>query len=138
MMEFKDYVKVKAYSDKMYSILQRTMNGEKESYIHNIAAAFFKCAQIATSREEFNNMMLEEGFKCDWNDEYGTITFDDIKRKEAGEKYYRIGNLKLNKYYDLDFTMETLEETFRLNAEEKEMNLKLKLMEQQADIFLNE
>ncbi len=41
MMEFKDYVKVKAYSDKMYSILQRAMNGEKESYIHNIAAAFF-------------------------------------------------------------------------------------------------
>ena len=105
MMEFKDHVKVIAWDNNTYRVLQRALNGEGESYIHNIAAAAFKNMQLATSRDEFIKMMLQDGY------------FSDIKRREAGEKYYKIGTVKLQKYYNLDFTIEALEETFRFNAE---------------------
>lgn len=72
--------------------------------------------QIATSREEFIMLMKLDGYDTDWSDKYRNIIFSDIKRQEAGEKYYRIGTIKLQKYYSLDFSIEALEETFRYNV----------------------
>lgn len=129
LLEFKDYVKVTAYNDKIYRVLSRALNGEGESYIHNIAEAFFKNAQVATSQDEFIKLMLRDGIQTDWQDEYSNIMFIDVKRREAGEKYYRIGTNKLQKYYNLDFSKEGLIKTFLYNTEmknsEKNTNEKL-------------
>lgn len=116
MLDFKDCVKVTAWDNNTYRVLQRALNGEGESYIHNIAETVFKNMQLAISREEFIKLMLLDGYETDWSDKYRNIIFTDIKRRNAGEKYYKIGTVKLQKYYSLDFSIEALEETFRFNA----------------------
>ena len=123
MLEFKDHVKVIAWDNNTYRVLQRALKGEGESYIHNIAAAAFKNMQLATSRDEFIKLMLQDGYETDWTEKYRNIIFSDVKRREAGEKYYKIGTVKLQKYYNLDFTIEALEETFRFNAAKNKKRL---------------
>lgn len=116
MLEFKDHVKVIAWDNNTYRVLQRALKEEGESYIHSIAAAAFKNMQLVTSRDEFIKLMLQDGYETDWTEKYRNIIFSDVKRREAGEKYYKIGTVKLQKYYNLDFTVEALVETFRFNA----------------------
>lgn len=116
MLKFKDYVKVTAWDNNTYRVLQRALKGEGESYIHNIAETAFKNMQLAISREEFMKLMLLDGYETEWSDKYRNIIFTDIKRRDAREKYYKIGTVKLQKYYSLDFSIEALEETFRFNA----------------------
>lgn len=122
MLEFKDHVKVTAWDNNTYRALQRALNGEGESYIHNIASTVFKNMQLAASREEFINLMRQDGYETDWTEKYRNIIFSDIKRRDAGEKYYKIGTVKLQKYYSLDFSIEAMEETFRFNAAKNKKN----------------
>lgn len=111
---------ISAFKKETYQLLKKAEQGEVKSYVQEIALAVMDCREIATSRQDFIDLMAERGYKTDWQDTHKYITFTDIARQEQGEKQCKIRNNKLEKYYNINFGKEELENGFEINARTKQ------------------
>ncbi|MCD7744804.1 MAG: relaxase/mobilization nuclease domain-containing protein [Lachnospiraceae bacterium] len=109
-----------AYRKEIYQFLKQAEQGEAKSYVQNIALAIMDCRENAVSREEFVEQMKARGYGGDWRDSRKYITFIDLRRQEQGEKQCKIRNNKLEKYYNIDFGKEALENEFENNSRSKQ------------------
>ena len=109
-----------AYKKEQYRFLQRAEQGEVKSYVQDIALAVMECREQAQSREQFIDIMNANGYGVIWTDNRKYITFTDIARQKHGEKQCKIRNIKLEKYYHIDFSKEGLEREFADNARKQQ------------------
>ncbi len=98
-----------------YQMLKKAETGNVESYVWNIANAALECRGEATSRENFIQMMQERGYEVDWKDNHKYVTFTDLGRELNGETKCKVRNNKLEKYFNVDFGKETMENEFTKN-----------------------
>lgn len=119
---FKGAEREETVANKMstYQLLKRAEKGEVRSYVYDIADAIMHCRNNAGSRQEFIVKMQERGYGVTWDDNRKYITFTDLARQQAGEKQYKIRNNKLEKYFNLDFSKEGLENGFQVFARARE------------------
>ena len=109
-----------AYTKEQYRLLQRAEQGKAKSYVQDIALAVMECREQAQSREQFIDIMNANGYGVIWTDNRKYITFTDIARQKHGEKQCKIRNIKLEKYYHIDFSKEGLEREFADNARKQQ------------------
>lgn len=113
-----------AFKKDTYQLLKKAEQGEVKSYVQGIALAALECREMATSRQDFCQLMKERGFEVDWQDNHKYITFIDLSRQEQGEKQCKIRNNKLEKYYNIAFGKESMEYEFERNARTAEARTK--------------
>ena len=110
-----------SYSKETYRFLKKAERGEVKSYVQDIALAIMDCREQATDRMDFIFKLEDMGIETDWQDNHKYITFTDKKLKEQNVKQCKIRNNKLEKYYNIDFGKETLEDEFKKNAQRIEI-----------------
>lgn len=120
-----DWVKEK------YQFLRRDFEeNNSKSYINKVAAAVKDSMNIATSREDFINMMEERGCIVDWRDNRKHITFSTtINNKEGKEVIKKVRDSNLNKTFNIEIGKKELEELFEKNKKlslEEEISINLK------------
>ena len=87
-----------------------------DSYVHRCYKAVSKAKEQATDRKSFVKQMKDQGFDVNWSNNRKYITFEDIKRREAGEDKYKIRNSRLEKLYKEPLGKEDLEHGFERNG----------------------
>lgn len=115
-----------AYTKEAYQQLKKAEAGEVKSYVQDIALAVMEEKEKATSKDEFIANLQSRGIGVEWQDNHKYITFIDIDRQEHGEKQCKIRDNKLAKYYNMDFSKESLLNEFERNirkSEEREQQL---------------
>ena len=106
-----------AYNKDTYKILKDAEQGKVQSYVQDTAIAIIEEKQTATSREAFIEQMDSRGYKVEWTDKKKNITFTDKEREAQGEAKCKVRNSTLEKYYNIDFSKEGLENEFTANRE---------------------
>ena len=104
-----------AYNKDTYKILKDAEQGKAQSYVQDTAIAIIEEKQTAQSREDFIQQMDSRGYKVEWTDKKKNITFTDKEREAHGEKKCKVRNSTLEKYYNIDFSKEGLENEFKEN-----------------------
>lgn len=107
------------YSKETYQLLKQAEQGEVKSYVQDIALAILDNSEIATSKDEFIELMEKQGIEVKWEDNLKYITFTDLERQQNGEKACKIRNNKLEKYYNLPFGKEDLLHEFERSLQRK-------------------
>lgn len=102
-----------AYDTKTYAILKKAEIGQAKSYVWDIALVVTECRTQATSREDFISRLKEKGINVEWLDNHKYITFT---ASDGG----KVRNNKLEKYFNIDFTKQGLENEFETNLRGKE------------------
>lgn len=115
-----------AYRKDTYQLLKKAEKGDVKSYVQDIALAVMECREVASSRMNFIQLMNNKGYDVDWQDNHKYITFTDLERQNQGEKLCKIRNNKLEKYYNIDFEKEGLENGFEVNARTEQAREQLK------------
>lgn len=82
-----------------YQLLKRAESGEVKSYVQTCAISVLTQAARASSKEEFIQLMDQDGFETIWDDNKKHITFIDKERAAAGEQKCKIRLSKLADYY---------------------------------------
>lgn len=82
-----------------YQLLKRAESGEVKSYVQTCAISVLTQAARASSKEEFFQLMDQDGFETIWDDKKKHITFIDKERAAAGEQKCKIRLSKLADYY---------------------------------------
>lgn len=82
-----------------YQLLKRAESGEVKSYVQTCAISVLTQAARASSKEEFIQLMNQDGFETIWDDKKKHITFIDKERAAAGEQKCKIRLSKLADYY---------------------------------------
>lgn len=82
-----------------YQLLKRAESGEVKSYVQTCAISVLTQAAKASSKEEFIQLMDQDGFETIWDDKKKHITFIDKERAAAGEQKCKIRLSKLADYY---------------------------------------
>lgn len=82
-----------------YQLLKRAESGEVKSYVQTCAISVLTQAARASSKEEFIQLMNQDGFETIWDDNKKHITFIDKERAAAGEQKCKIRLSKLADYY---------------------------------------
>lgn len=82
-----------------YQLLKRAESGEVKSYVQTCAISVLTQAARASSKEEFIQLMDQDGFETIWDDKKKHITFIDKERAAAGEQKCKIRLSKLADYY---------------------------------------
>lgn len=89
-----------------------------KSYVMNCALAVCKNSKKAKSKEEFCELMKNDGFKTKWEESRKNVVFTDIKREEQGEARKSVRLSKLFDYYNIEqFNKEKLLDEFTRNSE---------------------
>lgn len=114
-----------AYKKEQYQLLQSAEQGEKPSYVQDIALAVLQCRDESVDVNDFKIRMSELGYAVKWEDSRKYITFTDVKRQSQREKKCSIRNNKLEQYYHMDFSKEGLEREFESNARKQTEQLKM-------------
>lgn len=109
-----------AYAKETYYALEKGESGEAKSYVYDIGMAIMECREIATSKEEFKELMEKKNIFVSWEDQHKYITFIDITREMAGEKKYKVRCKRLESEFNIPFGKEVLENEFKENARRKE------------------
>ncbi len=106
---------VSTYSLNKYKPLEKAITkregGEYKSYVLDCYVAVRKSLEVATSKEEFIKQMAEKGYTTKWQDSRKYITFTDKNGK-------KIRNSNLTKTFKDDFSKEVLENGFKINHRE--------------------
>lgn len=108
-----------AYNKDTYQILKQAEKKEAKSFVMDIAKAVMECRELATSRQQFIDMMDERGIRTDWQDNHRYITFTDIARELEGETKCKVRNKKLESEFHIPLGKEDLEHSFEINAQAK-------------------
>ena len=82
-----------------YQLLKRAESGEVKSYVQTCAISVLTQAARASSKEEFIQLMDQDGFETIGDDKKKHITFIDKERAAAGEQKCKIRLSKLADYY---------------------------------------
>lgn len=102
-----------------YRQLQKAEAGKADSYIWRIGAAVLDAKDQATNRQEFISFLEERNIAVRWtNRKY--IVFVDLDSKAAGKTKYEVRDKRLNQYFNLDLSKETLTNEFKANARARE------------------
>lgn len=109
-----------AYTKEAYQLLKKAEQGEVQSYVQDIALKVLECKSKAKNKQEFVDMMKDKGVRVEWQDSHKYITFTDLEREQQGEKKCKVRNNKLEKYYNMDFGKESLENEFEVNLRSQE------------------
>lgn len=89
-----------------------------KSYVMNCALAVCKNSKKAKSKEEFCELMRNDGFKTKWEELRKNVVFTDIEREEQGEARKSVRLSKLFDYYNIEqFNKEKLLDEFTRNSE---------------------
>lgn len=91
----------------------------KDSYILQIGSAVAEARAIATSRDDFQEILREKGIGVTWTDSRKYITFTDLDRELEGEMKCKVRDKKLSQTVHQDIGKESLERDFERNAQEK-------------------
>ena len=97
-----------------YQLLQRADGKKVKSYIQNVAIAVQESLEVATTKEEFIQSMMEKGYTVNWENNHKYITFIDSE----GNK---IRNRNLEKTYGMKVSKEDLIRLFNEKARQKEL-----------------
>ncbi|MCR5613237.1 relaxase/mobilization nuclease domain-containing protein [Treponema sp.] len=93
------FPKKKSFVANSMRLFQQIIRRPKDSYVNQCATAVEKSIEMSRSREQFILLMKAQGFETEWNEKKKHITFTDIKRKESGEKKFRVRLKKLSQYF---------------------------------------
>lgn len=99
-----------------YAVLKAAENDKADSYIRDIAVKVIDVASVATSRADFAARLEQQDVGVAWSDNRKYITFADLKRKKKGEKKYKVRDIKISEYYNLEINKEVLENGIKANA----------------------
>ena len=110
-----DRTELSSADTDLYNLLQKAEKGKADSYIYNIYEVVSAAKKKAISKEEFIQLLQEQGISCKWEDTRKYITFSDIQRREHGEAKHSVRNKKLAELFREDFSKETLTEIFKQN-----------------------
>ena len=111
-----------AYNKDTYAMLKQAEQQKVKSYVFDIALAVMECKETATSREDFIQRLAEKDIETQWSDKRTNITFTDKQRQEQGESKCKVRNSKLQRYFNIDFSKESLENGFESNLREQQSN----------------
>lgn len=93
-----------------YQLLNRAEKGEVDSYVQNCAISVLTNIKKAKNKNQFIELMEQNGFSTAWLENKKHITFTDIKREKAGEQKCKIRLAKLADYYPEFMNLATKEE----------------------------
>lgn len=99
-----------------YAVLAAAESDKADSYIRDIAVKVIDVASVATNRADFVARLERQGVGVAWSDNRKYITFEDLTRKEKGEKKYKVRDKKISEYYNLEINKEVLDNGFKINA----------------------
>lgn len=103
---------VTANNAKIFRILKKAENKQKDSYLMNCEEAFLKSIKMAKTKEQFIQLMHAQGFVTEWKENKKHIVFTDIKRKAAGERKCKVRLNKLAQYFPALKNFKTKEDLF--------------------------
>jgi len=92
-------VTVTANNARTYRLLQKSSKNEKDSYLIRCYKALKEAIRISESKQQFIQIMEEQGFKTEWKDNKKHITFTDEKLKKQGIKKCKTRLVKLSQYF---------------------------------------
>lgn len=92
-------VAVTANNARTYRLLQKSLTKENDSYLIRCYKAIKEAIRISESKQQFIQMMENQGFKTEWKDNKKHITFIDEKLKKQGVKKCKTRLLKLSQYF---------------------------------------
>lgn len=82
-----------------FHLLQRAANGQIQSYVQSCAISVLVNSKKALNKEEFIQLMDQDGFSTTWDEKKKHITFTDKLRAAKGETKCKIRLAKLSEYY---------------------------------------
>ncbi|WP_298534643.1 relaxase/mobilization nuclease domain-containing protein [uncultured Treponema sp.] len=103
---------VTANNAKIFRILKKAENKQKDSYLMNCEEAFLKSIKMAKTKEQFIQLMHAQGFVTEWKENKKHIVFTDIKRKAAGGRKCKVRLNKLAQYFPSLKNFKTKEDLF--------------------------
>ena len=104
-----------------YEVLQKAMNKVSDSFILNCAVCVLNNSKKSLCKEDFISKMEFDGFSTDWIENHKNIVFSDLKRKNKGEKKYKVRLSRLFEMFNYPiFQKEELENEFERNRRRKE------------------
>ena len=92
-------VTVTANNARTYRLLQKTTKKERDSYLIRCYQAIKEAIRISESKQQFIQIMEDQGFKTEWKDNKKHITFTDAELKKQGIKKCKTRLLKLSQYF---------------------------------------
>lgn len=105
------------YSTEVYRFLKKAENQEVASYVERIATHVYIASKTAHNKNEFIEILSEQGISTTWEDTRKHITFTDRARELHGDAKCSIRNNRLEKYYNTSFSKEDLLNGFEINAQ---------------------
>ena len=107
--------KPKSYNQYTYAVLSEAGKGHVDSWVFYIADHIQKAKESASSFDEFEEILLQEGIKVECRDERKNIVFS-IEDEDGDHR--KIRGKTLSKYFDEDFSKETLYGHFETKEEQ--------------------
>lgn len=95
----KKRTKARADDAKTHHVLQNAEKTGKGSYLQNCSKAVQRAIKLAETREQFIQLMKEQGFETEWKMNKKHIVFTDIERKKLGEKKGKVRLYRLAQFF---------------------------------------
>ena len=95
----KKRTKARADDAKTHHVLKNAEKSAQGSYLQDCSQAVQTAIKLAKTREQFIQLMKEQGFDTEWKLNKKHIVFTDIKRKMLGEKKCKTRLYKLAQYF---------------------------------------
>ena len=105
---------VTASKKETYQMLQKGLQGTVDSYVCRIFLAVVNAIASSKSKKQFIDLMKQKRIDVTWTARK-YITFTDLLRQMEGESKCKIRNSKLEQYFHIDFSKETLLRQFEMN-----------------------
>ena len=107
--------KPKSYNQYTYAVLSEAGKGHIDSWVFYIANNIQMAKENASSFDEFEEILLQEGIKVECRDDRKNIVFS-IEDEDGDHR--KIRGKTLSKYFDEDFSKETLYGYFETKEEQ--------------------
>ena len=104
-----------SYDQYTYAVLSEAGKGHVDSWVFYIADHIQKAKESASSFDEFEEILLQEGIKVECRDDRKNIVFS-IEDEDGDHR--KIRGKTLSKYFDEDFSKETLYGHFETKEEQ--------------------
>ncbi len=95
----KKRTQARADDAKTYHVLKKAEKSVQGSYLQDCSKAVQTALKFAKTKEQFIQLMKEQGFETEWKLNKKHIVFTDTKRKMLGEKKCKTRLYKLAQYF---------------------------------------
>lgn len=95
----KKRTKARADDAKTHHVLQNAEKTVQGSYLYDCSKAVQTAIKLAKTKDQFIQLMKEQGFETEWKLNKKHIVFTDVKRKMLGEKKCKTRLYKLAQYF---------------------------------------